>query len=276
MAYRYNRINWQNKPNVATPISAENLNKMDRGIKDCDDAIGDLALLNTTNKTDLVAAVNELNNNLAKMPFTCTAISGYTIVSSNCFVQNKIAYIKFVFDTRTVEEKLIPYIGLLSGILGKIGTENHDYSDLANEINIYTGGVAFSSATFIQNGTKGEYVPKFIVKSKALIEKVPKLLELLEEILVRTKLDDKKRLKEIIQEMKSRLEMAIFDAGHIVAANRLFSYFSPVGRYEELISGLEFYEFVEELERNFDSKVNEIIEKIKTGLCEKFDATLRE
>mgnify|MGYP000259149990 CR=1 FL=1 len=72
MAKRYTRINWQNKPSVATPISAENLNIMDKGIKDCDDAIGDLALLNTTNKDDLVKAVNELlaainalNNNLA-------------------------------------------------------------------------------------------------------------------------------------------------------------------------------------------------------------------
>jgi len=64
MAYRYNRINWQNKPNVATPISAENLNKMDKGIDDNDKAIGDLAQLNTSNKSSLVSAVNELNNNL--------------------------------------------------------------------------------------------------------------------------------------------------------------------------------------------------------------------
>ena len=64
MAYRYNRINWQNKPNVATPISAENLNKMDKGIDDNDKAIGDLAQLNTLNKSSLVSAVNELNNNL--------------------------------------------------------------------------------------------------------------------------------------------------------------------------------------------------------------------
>ena len=67
MAKRYTRINWQNKPNTATPISAENLNKMDKGIKDCDDAIGDLALLNTNNKTDLVSAINEQNNNLANL-----------------------------------------------------------------------------------------------------------------------------------------------------------------------------------------------------------------
>ena len=64
MAYRYNRINWQNKPNVATPISAENLNKMDKGIDDNDKAIGDLAQLNTSNKSSLVSAVNELNDNL--------------------------------------------------------------------------------------------------------------------------------------------------------------------------------------------------------------------
>jgi len=75
MAKRYTRINWQNKPNTATPISAENLNKMDKGIKDCDDAIGDLALLNTNNKTDLVSAVNELNNNLVKLRLTRTTIT---------------------------------------------------------------------------------------------------------------------------------------------------------------------------------------------------------
>ena len=87
MAYRYNRINWQNKPNVATPISAENLNKMDKGIKDCDDAIGDLALLNTTNKTDLVAAVNELNNKLAVQSATLTASAGYTIQDAETSIQ---------------------------------------------------------------------------------------------------------------------------------------------------------------------------------------------
>jgi len=54
---------------VATPISAENLNKMDKGIDDNDKAIGDLAQLNTSNKSSLVSAVNELNNNLVNLLF---------------------------------------------------------------------------------------------------------------------------------------------------------------------------------------------------------------
>ena len=42
MAKRYIRINWQNRPSVATPISATNLNKMDKGIDDIDNAIEEI------------------------------------------------------------------------------------------------------------------------------------------------------------------------------------------------------------------------------------------
>ncbi|KGM95007.1 peptidase M16 [Clostridium novyi A str. 4552] len=176
---------------------------------------------------------------------------------------NKIAYIKLIFDTKTIKEELIPYLSLLAGILGKIDTEKHTYGDLSNEVNIYTGGISYSPVTFVQNNTKDEFKPKFVVKSKAIIDKVPKLFEIVEEILLNTKLDDKDRLKEIIREMKSRLDMAMFDSGHIVAANRLLSYFSNISQYEEKISGLEFYKFVEDIEENFDSKYKEIIEKLK-------------
>lgn len=42
MAKRYIRVNWQNRPSVATPISATNLNKMDKGIDDIDNAIEEI------------------------------------------------------------------------------------------------------------------------------------------------------------------------------------------------------------------------------------------
>lgn len=51
MAKRYIRLNWQNRPSVATPINATNLNKMDRAIDDIDNAVEDLyaVKLNTAN-----------------------------------------------------------------------------------------------------------------------------------------------------------------------------------------------------------------------------------
>jgi len=63
MAKRYTRINWQN--NASTPINPTFLNRMDKGIKDNDDAIGDLEQLNTTSKDNLVSAINSINNSLS-------------------------------------------------------------------------------------------------------------------------------------------------------------------------------------------------------------------
>ncbi len=59
----YTKVNWQNSPSHATPLSAENLNVMDEGIYDLDTAVGDLSDLETTTKTDLVSAINEVGSN---------------------------------------------------------------------------------------------------------------------------------------------------------------------------------------------------------------------
>ena len=37
----YKRVNWENLPSTNTPVNADNLNKMDEGIKDLDDLINE-------------------------------------------------------------------------------------------------------------------------------------------------------------------------------------------------------------------------------------------
>ncbi|MFC0906314.1 insulinase family protein [Clostridium sp. MT-14] len=171
---------------------------------------------------------------------------------------NGIYYINLYFNTEGVEEKFIPYISLLSTVLGKVSTENYYYEDLAKEINIYTGGINYFSQPFAKNGSSRKFYPKFIVRSKVLINNLPKLLSILKEVINHTGFDEKKRLREIIQETKSRIEMTIFERGHIVVANHVSSYFSPASKYEDMLNGLEFYKFISDLENNFESKADEI------------------
>jgi len=77
MAKRYARLNWQNKPSVATPINATNLNKMDKGIDDIDTALNNLEnsivgqIVNDPTKINNAAVnyslanqISELNKNL--------------------------------------------------------------------------------------------------------------------------------------------------------------------------------------------------------------------
>lgn len=175
---------------------------------------------------------------------------------------NNIAYINLYFDTSSVQQNLLPYISLLSSTLGKLSTDKYNYQDLSNEINIHTGGISYSPKTFSENGTDKVFYPKLVIQSKSLTEKLPKLFEILSEVISKTNFDDHKRLKEIIQELKSKLEKKILERGHSVAVSRLYSYFSPVGNYDEMISGISFYKFISDIDAHFEAKADDIVKNL--------------
>ncbi|HHU77306.1 MAG TPA: insulinase family protein [Clostridiales bacterium] len=191
------------------------------------------------------------------LPLVEQEVSGIKVLHHPLFT-NGIAYLNLWFDNSAVPMELIPYAGLLVGVLGKISTENYHYEDLTKEINIHTGGIDYSVQSLALNGRDGEFVPKLLIRSKALVDKLPRLLELLGEVVTGTVFQDKRRLKEIIQENRSRMEMIINQSGHLMAMNRLSSYISPAGKYTELNQGISFYRFLSNLERNFDSLSDEL------------------
>lgn len=60
----YQKLNWLNKGETgAIPINKDNLNHMDNGVETNDKNIGNLSSLSTTNKSNLVSAINEVDNN---------------------------------------------------------------------------------------------------------------------------------------------------------------------------------------------------------------------
>jgi Zn-dependent M16 (insulinase) family peptidase len=188
--------------------------------------------------------------------------SGVKVLHHPIFT-NGIAYVNLWFDSSAVPMELIPYAGLLVNVLGEIGTGKYDYEELSKEINIHTGGIDYSIQALALNGKDGEFIPKLMVRAKALVDKLPKLMELLGEIVNGTQFRDTKRLKEIIQEGRSRMEMIINQSGHMMALNRLSSYFSPAGKYTELNSGISFYRFLSDLERSFESRKDDLVEKLQ-------------
>ena len=205
--------------------------------------------------------LSDIETGVEHLPLKVKEEQGVKVLSHNIFT-NKIAYINILFDAKKVDMKLLPYVTLLSTMLGRVSTKHTKYSDLSNEINIHTGGIYFTTEVYGENENFEKYSPKVVVKTKALVEKLPKLFDIISEIISTTKFDEKKRLKELIQQLKSRQEMKIVDRGHITAAGRLTSYFSPASAYIEKTSGISFYKFIDEIERDFDNKSEEIIENL--------------
>ena len=114
-------------------------------------------------------------------------------------------------------------------------------ADLANEINLMTGGISSQINIYADTKKKDSFHAKYEVRSKILYQNLEEGLRLLSEILMGTQITDEKRLYEILARIKSRLQMSLSSAGHSVSAMRAMSYFSPVARFNDLVGGIALY-----------------------------------
>ncbi len=187
---------------------------------------------------------------------------GTKILHTELF-SNGILYLNLMFDVRTVTEEELPYLGILKSVLGYVDTQNYTYDDLANEINLQTGGMSAIVSAYDKAKEPGAYEAKFEIRTKVLYDKLSKAAGLLKEILTASRLDDEKRLKEILSEVKSRLKMSMQSAANSVAANRAMSYFSETARFSDLTLGIDFYRVVADYEEHFEDKKEELIGRLK-------------
>ncbi len=192
-------------------------------------------------------------------------IQDIPVVQHDIFT-NGIAYLEYYFSLKQVPVSLLPYVSLLTALYKEVDTDNRTYSALSNEIDLKTGGIGVGLASMGVKKELGEYRVHFILRTKVLYENLADALELMEEILFTSHVTDKKRLKEILAEMVSQMKMSIADSGHTAMANRALSYFAKGAYLKELLEGVTFYEFANELLKNFDSKYDEICEKLQAAL----------
>lgn len=181
---------------------------------------------------------------------------------------NKIAYINLLFDARVIDSKYISYLGLLGEVLGEVDTKNRQYSELITEIYKKTGGITFKNEVYTETNNTEVYHPKFTIKSKVISEGIPELLNLINEIITNSKFDDMNRVRQIIKEVKSRLQIRVINSGHEFAMTKAFSKFSSAHGYKDMVNGAVYYDFICSLEKNFDEKRDEI----KSNLIKVYEA----
>lgn len=184
---------------------------------------------------------------------------------------NGIGYVDVLFDMSSVSEELLPYAGILQSVLGIIDTKNYDYGSLFNEINVHTGGVGTSLELYndVTNIREKAFKSTFEIKGKALYHKLPVVFAMMEEILTASRLEDTKRIKEILAMVKSRLFMRFQSAGHQTAALRALSYASPSAKLKDMTNGIAFYETVSYIDEHFEEEkehLTEVLQKLSNQL----------
>ncbi|PWJ51620.1 insulinase family protein [Faecalicatena contorta] len=178
---------------------------------------------------------------------------------------NGIGYATLMFDLSGIPEEKLAYAGLLQAVMGLIDTTNYEYGELFNEINIHTGGIGTSLELYadVTKVRDKDFRATFEIKGKALYSKMDVLFSMMREVLMETKLEDEKRLKEILSMLKSRLQMSFQSSGHTTAALRALSYDSPLAKFKDDTDGIGYYQVVKEIEENFEEKKEELISNLK-------------
>lgn len=192
---------------------------------------------------------------------TCT-MAGLPVVHHDIST-NGIYYVDLMFGLNHLTAEDLPYLGVLKAVMGYMDTAHYSYSELANEINLYTGGISSALNVFVDAGANDKLDARYGVCVKVLAPQLTKAMELVGEILSSTDLSDDKRLYEILAQVKSRLEMSMTTAGHAVSAMRAMSYFSPAGYFNDAVGGVELYRLISDLESNFKERVGGLREKLE-------------
>ena len=178
---------------------------------------------------------------------------------------NGIGYVDVLFDMSLVEEQDLLYVGILQSVLGIIDTKRYDYGTLFNEINVNTGGISTSLELYndVTNIREKAFKATFEIKGKALYGKLPVAFDMMREILMESKLNDGKRIREILAMLKSRLLMKFQSSGHVTAVLRAQSYASPAAKLKDMTNGIAFYETVSYIEEHFEEEKGKLVENLK-------------
>ena len=203
---------------------------------------------------------SDLNSKAEEIPTIEKLEQGIRVLNHPIFTDG-ITYCNFYFDSSTVPQDKILYLKLLAKVLGNVSTDQYSLIQLSNKIMKETGGISFNSTSFKNSNDSNKYAPKMNISVNVLNSKLPKALELLDEMMNHSKFDNKNRMKDLIKMLRVNYESMFVNQGNSLAIERTLSYLSNSGKYSDL-DYLPYYNFICDLDDNFDVKFEEIAKNL--------------
>lgn len=179
---------------------------------------------------------------------------------------NGVGYVNMLFFLDGFEQKYLPYLSVLKAVLGYVDTDAYSYGQLFDVINLKTGGIRTGVSSYENAKEIGAFRLAFEVKMKCFETGMKDAMALVEEVLLHSHLDDAKRIREIISEIKSKLQGTMMSAGHSVAAIRSLAHISKTAALQEALSGVSFYRLVEQIDKNFEQEYPKMTEAFSYAL----------
>ncbi len=174
---------------------------------------------------------------------------------------NGVAYLDLGFNLKALPQKYLPYLNLFGRSLLEMGTDTEDFVTFNQRIGRKTGGIRRSFYTSQVMGDH-ESAAWLFLRCKAMVDRAPELMEILHDALLRGRLDERERFRQMTMEAVARQEERLLSAGHTVVSQRLRAHFSESGWVGEQISCLSYLFFLRDLVKRLENDWTGILDDL--------------
>lgn len=176
---------------------------------------------------------------------------------------NKIVYADLIFNLPDLSEDDLVYLRLLTVVLTQMGCAERSYQKNLEYLQGSTGGIGAGINLNLQASDSRRYFPTFHLRGKALYHKTKDLFTLLHETAHLARLDDVKRLKELLLKHFSGMESQISQSALKYAINMSAGALNSASKMANELYGLNYFWKIRELVTHFDEKADHILIKLQ-------------
>jgi presequence protease len=208
-----------------------------------------------------VLKLSDLDRRIKTIPIEPLSFEGTPILYHDLFT-NGIVYLDLGFDLRVLPQDLLPYASLFGRLLTRMGTERQDFVQLTQRIGRETGGIHASTLTSSRFASD-QAVTYLFVRGKATAAQSPALLDILRDLLLTVRLDNRERFKQIVLEEKAAREAGLIPNGHSVVDRRLRARFTAAAWAAEEMSGVSHLFFLRSLLATIEHDWEAVLSKLE-------------
>ena len=181
---------------------------------------------------------------------------------------NGIVYINAYFPVTGLSLEELPAAALITEFYKDLPTRNYDVLALQNELRMHVGSMSFGLDILASDADTKECTPCIRARASVLEDKLGKAEELMTEILLRTKFDDRALMRELIKQIDEEGKRAAVSSGHRLALYEARSHWSARDAAAEAANGYSFLQYMHKMSAASDEELDSFIAFAKSSIAE--------
>lgn len=165
-----------------------------------------------------------------------------------------IVHLNLYFALDDLSPEDLPEVSFLSKVLTHVPTKNHSLEDLQREIRSRMGSLSFSVEAYATRGAVDRCRVFLVAQCSLLEQKQREALELLEEILTQSCLEQGETVYPFLCQRRAMLVEMAAQNGHHTAMSRVAARSVSEGMVQEMTGGVSFLVWLRDLEQHFQEK----------------------